>query len=234
VERAMLEKILTVRKKRLLSEIPVSLITDRTPFSDSLAGDTQFLDTVAACLDGGIRMVQLNESRQTSDRKFLALAKQLRALTAEKEALLIVHQRADIAKAVDADGLHLGPKHLDVTSARKILGHESLIGFSVHSTQEAQLVSEEEVDYFSAGPFFPSEYGPVHVPRSLSLIDWMNSHVQVPWFAAGGISQETLSMLPGIQRVMVSRALMRSRDPRKATQTLLAAINPTERVPAHS
>ena len=227
MDRFMFEKVLAVRKKRLLSDLNLYLITDRHRFGNSLTGDTDFIDHVAACLEGGVGIVQLRESKTTPDRKFMTLAKSLRTITAEFGAYLIIAERADIAKAVGADGVHLSPDSMDVNSARKIVGHESIIGLSVYAQGEAEIALEQEIDYLTAGPVFASEMVPGQPAVGLNFLKWLNNRTELPWFAAGGIDLAAVPQVlsGGAQRIALTRALMASRQPKQDAQKLLDILS---------
>jgi thiamine-phosphate pyrophosphorylase len=229
LESFMLEKVLIKRKKQLLQDVLLYLITDRSRFGDSTKGETEFLDHIAACLDAGVKIIQLRESRSIATRKMVSLARALRALTWEMNALLIINERADVAKVVDADGLHLNPDDLDVSSAKKILGPEFMVGASVYTQAEAEGVLASEVDYLTAGPIFPSEMVPGQPPVGLNFLEWMIARVDIPWFAAGGIDASNISKIiaHGGKRVALTRALMASKTPKVDTQTLLSALMQT-------
>ena len=89
------------------------LITDRHAVPD---GD--LVAAVARALEGGVRAVQLRE-KDLAEAEFLALARQLRALTSRHDAQLLINRRLDIALAVGADGLHLGPDAVAIAAARQ-------------------------------------------------------------------------------------------------------------------
>jgi len=87
---------------------------------------------VGKVLKGGCRLIELRE-KTMPDGECLKLACELRELTREAEALLIVNDRVDVARAADADGVHLGLDDLPIEEARKILGPSKLIGLTAHS-----------------------------------------------------------------------------------------------------
>lgn len=223
----MFDKVLNSRKKEHLEAVNLYLITDRTRFPNTGAGDTHFLEHVSACLEGGARFIQLRESRQVSTRRILSLAKSLRSLTQEFEALFIINERADIAKAVSADGVHLGPDDLDIASARKILGNEFIIGASVHTKIEAQRIFSQEVDYLTAGPVFASEMVPGQPAVGLKFLQWMIGECNLPWFAAGGIDFSSLDQVlsSGTHRIALTRCLMASKNPEEDTSKLIERLS---------
>ncbi len=107
------------------------LITNRKICEAKLA------DIISQAIDGGVETVQLRE-KGLSSVELYNLASEMRKITREKGANLIINDRVDIALAVDADGVHLGWKSLGIGLVRKMIGHDKLIGFSAHNLQEAK------------------------------------------------------------------------------------------------
>jgi thiamine-phosphate pyrophosphorylase len=226
LDNLMFEKILNTRKKEHLERLNLYLISDRSRFPDSVKGDHAFLDHLSACVASGVKLVQLKENRKVSDRKVLGLAKALRAITLEFDALLIIGERSDIAKTVNADGVHLGQEDLDPLSVRKILGHEAMIGVSVHTQGELEALVGMEIDYLTAGPVFASEMVPGQPPVGLKFLQWMKENANHPWYAAGGIDFASMAQITnvGIARVALTRFLMASKNPGEDTQKLMDAL----------
>lgn len=92
-------------------------------------------ESVSALLEAGIRLVQYRDKDRTA-REIYAAALRLREITNRYKALLIINDRADIALAVDADGVHLGQDDLPLKEARSIMG-DRIIGISTHNVMEA-------------------------------------------------------------------------------------------------
>ena len=176
----------------------------------------QFLDAV---LGAGVDIVQLRqkglEARQ--EMEYLSV---LRAACDRHGALLAVNDRADIACAVGADVLHLGQDDLPVPFAREIIGTGPLIGRSTHSEEQAAAaVAEEGVDYFCAGPVWPTPTKPGRPAPGLSLLSFAERlHARQPWFAIGGIDLGNLDQVleAGARRVVVVRAITDADDPERA------------------
>ena len=69
-------------------------------------------------------------------------------------AIVIVNDRADIAKLSAADGVHVGQDDLDPASARRILGGASIVGVSTHTEDQVRAAASTSVDYIAVGPIF--------------------------------------------------------------------------------
>ncbi|MBI5212582.1 MAG: thiamine phosphate synthase, partial [Nitrospirae bacterium] len=118
--------------------------------SDSCGIET----AVPVVLKAGIRWIQYREKNRTR-REMFHDARKLRELTKKFDACFIVNDYADIALAVDADGVHLGQDDIPVKEARKIM-EGRIIGVSTHNVQEAIDAEKEGADYIGFGSIFPT------------------------------------------------------------------------------
>lgn len=109
-----------------------------------------------AALNGGARILQLRD-KSTPLPQLLPLARELRRLTRAANALFIINDRADLALAIGADGVHLGPDDLPVIEARSVLGPHKIIGASCGSTEEALAAWRAGTDYIGAGAIFGTQ-----------------------------------------------------------------------------
>jgi thiamine-phosphate pyrophosphorylase len=185
----------------------------------------EFLDAV---LGNGVDIVQLRQ-------KGLEARREIEYLSVFREAcdrhgsLLAVNDRADVACAVRPDILHLGQDDLPVAVARRILGEDVLIGRSTHSGEEASAAAVEPgVDYFAAGPVWPTPTKPGRPAPGLKLLEYVAAHrVCRPWFAIGGIGPANLDEVLGCgaRRVVVVRALTEAPDPGTAAAELARRLH---------
>src|SRR5512133_550031 len=127
------------------------LITDR----HQVPSDCTLVETVRAALAGGVRAVQLRE-KDLPAAALYPLALELRALTRDYGAKLLVNDRIDLALAVEADGVHLGGHSLPVAIARKLLGPDRLLGVSTHCVEEISGAARDGVDFVTFGPIYPT------------------------------------------------------------------------------
>jgi len=160
------------------------LITDSGLFADT----PSFLDAMESALYGGVRLVQLREKGLCS-RDLLALARKLRDITGRHSARLFINERADIAKLIKADGLHLPVNAFSVSEARGLMGAEAFIGVSTHSVDEARAAEADGADYVTFSPIYdtPSKarYG---APLGLGPLPELTSRLTIPVYALGGIT----------------------------------------------
>jgi thiamine-phosphate pyrophosphorylase len=177
-----------------------------------------------------VGMIQLRD-KNLSDRELLAHARKLRehchSPRAEDEGcLLIINDRADIAAAVDADGVHLGQDDLPVKTSREILGPRKIIGVSTHSIEQARQAALDGADYIGVGPTFPSTTKSFEEFPGTALLKQVAEEISLPAFAIGGITLENLSevLATGIKRVAVSGAIANADDPGRVAREFLKSL----------
>ena len=169
---------------------------------------------VKAMVKSGVDVVQLRDKGR-SDREIIAVGRKIAELTCGSKTVFIMNDRADLANAAKADGVHLGQDDLEVGDARRIVGPSKMIGVSTHSLAQARQAVIDGADYIGVGPVFPSTTKHFETHVGLELIKEVAAEIKLPVFAIGGI---TLSNLPrvldsGARRVAVSGAINESDDP---------------------
>lgn len=184
-----------------------------------------------AALAGGVDVVQLREKGPDGPleaREELAALEVLAEAAARHGALLAVNDRADVALAAGADVLHLGQDDLPVTWARRVVGDEVVVGRSAHSAAETAAAAEEPgVDYFCAGPVWPTPTKPGRPAPGLELVRTVAERAPArPWFAIGGIDHARLDevLAAGARRIVVVRVITEAEDPRAAATALRARL----------
>ncbi len=187
-----------------------------------LRADRSHEDIARAALEGGASVIQLREkSLPTAD--VIAVARRLRALTQTAGALFIVNDRADIAVAANADGVHIGPEDLAPADARRIVGDDRIVGVSVSTVEEAA-AAVPYATYLSVGAIYGSTTkhdagDAVGVERVAAI---RAAFPTIPIVAIGGITPENLAAVAhvGADAAAVVSAVICS-DDMKATTRLL-------------
>ncbi len=183
-----------------------------------------FLDSV---LGAGVDIVQLRQKGLEAGPE-LRLLEGFRAACDRHGALLAVNDRADVAFASGADVLHVGQDDLAPAIARQVVGPDPVIGLSTHSpAQAAAAAADPAVDYFCAGPVWPTPTKPGRPAPGLGLIGFAAGlAAAVPWFAIGGIDEARLDdvLEAGARRVVVVRAITEAGDPGAAAGRLAARL----------
>ncbi len=153
--------------------------------SDTFGSDEAFLDAVAASLEAGVEILQLSE-KNSSAQRIINLGKRIRELCSIYDVLFIVGERADIAKIVDADGVHLSQDDIGIESARDILDLNAIVGVSAHTPEQALKAQVGGADYVAFGPVIGE--GAV----GLQYLKWASENINVPLFAFGAIDKENV------------------------------------------
>uniref|UniRef100_A0A7C2EIY3 Thiamine-phosphate synthase n=1 Tax=Ammonifex degensii TaxID=42838 RepID=A0A7C2EIY3_9THEO len=166
------------------------------------------VDVAREAIRGGAQIIQLRE-KELPARDFLASARALREVTAKAGVPLIINDRADIAAAVGADGVHLGQEDLPPAAARRLLGERAIIGVSTHSVSEALRAEKEGADYIGFGPVFPTKTKPECAARGVEALKEVLGQVRLPVVAIGGITPANLPQVlgAGARRVAVVSAV---------------------------
>jgi len=164
---------------------------------------------------GGASLIQLRD-KKSGACGFYESAKA--AVTAARECgvKLIINDRADIAAAVGADGVHLGQHDIPVEAARELMGPQAIIGLSTHNLSQAQLAIGLPIDYLALGPIFSTSTKDDPAPE-LGLEGLRQTrHMlgEFPLVAIGGITaNRALDVLQaGANSIAIISALMKNPD----------------------
>jgi thiamine-phosphate pyrophosphorylase len=184
-----------------------------------------FARRVEQLVAAGAPLLQLR-CKQSTDRERLARARLLRQLAEGSNTQIIVNDRADVAAAVAADGVHLGQDDLPVAAARRIVGTQALVGVSTHSLEQARRAVLDGADYLGVGPTFPSSTKAFADFPGTALLAAVAAEIRLPKFAIGGIDLARLRDVhsAGIRRVAVSAAIWQAVDVAAACQQFLEAL----------
>ncbi len=185
-------------------------------------------EPVEQVLSAGATCLQLRE-KELRDEDFLRLAWELKPLCARYDVPLIINDNVAVAKAVDADGVHVGQDDMAIQQARAILGPDKWIGTSVHNVAEAKAALAAGCDYFGSGAVFGSHTKPNVTVLTHQGLSEICAATPLPVVAIGGINAENVLSLAGtgIDGVAVISALFAQPDPTAATQHMLALAKQT-------
>jgi thiamine-phosphate pyrophosphorylase len=223
---------------------------------DGRGSDAEFERVVRELVEVGVDMIQLRD-KSLDDRELLSRAKTLVSLTrrqppalpgvsaggngdiqippaepgaderTQHRTLAVINDRADIAAAVGADGVHLGQEDLPVKEARAIVGTRMLIGVSTHNLDQVRAAVLDGANYLGAGPTFPSQTKKFDSFAGLDYLRSVAAETQLPIFAIGGIDADNLPevLATGIGRVAVSSAITAAAKPDCAARELLDMLD---------
>ncbi|MDT7604572.1 MAG: thiamine-phosphate pyrophosphorylase [Acidobacteriota bacterium] len=169
-------------------------------------------EQVARLTEGGARIVQLRE-KHAAPRDFYRDAQDAVRAARERGATIIINDRADIALALEADGVHLGQDDLSPSAARRLLGERFIIGYSTHTLAQIEAAAHLPVDYVAFGPVFATRTKENPDPSvGLELLARARSALNpaIPLVAIGGITRETAraALDAGADAVAVVSALL--------------------------
>ncbi len=152
------------------------------------------LDVLDACLEAGVRLVQLRE-KHMDDRQLYETARLWRKRTKAAGALFILDDRVDIALASGADGVHLGQNDLPFPAARA-LAPDLILGLSTHNPEEALAAQEAGASYINIGPIFPTNTKEVPTGAvGTAMIEAIRPLLHIPFTCMGGIKANNIDQV---------------------------------------
>ena len=181
--------------------------------------------TIAEAVAGGVDLVQHRE-KQLSDKDWLELARRVRQATQRAKVPLILNDRPDLARLVDADGVHLGQEDMTVAEARRIMGPDAIIGVSTHSIEQAEGALRAGASYLGVGPTFASRTKEFTAFPGLEYVAATAALTSLPAFAIGGITGENASLVvaAGLKRVAVGQAITQAKEPRRVAISIRSQL----------
>jgi thiamine-phosphate diphosphorylase len=192
----------------------------------SVAGGRDLPGLLEAVLAGGGRLIQLREKTMSLAELF-PLAQHLARRCREVGALFIVNDRADLALAAGADGLHVGQDDLPAREARALLPPPMILGVSTHDAVQARRAVADGADYVAVGSIFPTSSKTGFQLVGPELIRRVRPEVPVPLVGIGGITADNAPavLAAGADAVAVISALCAAPDPEAATRAFLGRIS---------
>lgn len=207
-------------KKKQLNNSRLYLILDK-----ETCAKMNMAKILKKAIRGGIDIVQLRDkisSTKTMTRDAYHLLK-----IAKKSGIpLIINDRIDVALAIGADGVHLGPDDIPVKAARKILTRKKIIGLSCRNISDIKRGERQKADYLGLGPVFRSQTKNTRPTLDPITFKKALKKSQLPLFAIGGITANNLRKMEGLDklkgklRIAVCREICLSPNPAQAAKKL--------------
>ena len=219
LERAAL---VAERSRDRLADVRVCVLVDGR--DDAAA----FGRLVESLLEAGVRMLQIRDKQLAvpalAARTRLALAAARRH--GDRPAIVVVNDRADVAAATGADGVHVGGSDLPTSLARRVVGPARLVGRTAHDVAEARAAAVDGADYLGVGPCFPSATKAFEAYAAPAFLREVVRETSLPAFAIGGISSGRLAEVAalGVTRVAVASAVTGAADPGRAAADIIAGL----------
>jgi len=199
------------------------LVTDR-----GLMTAASIEECVEQAVHGGCTVVQLRE-KTASSREFYETAMRVRRITGDLGVPLIINDRADIALAVSADGVHVGQDDLPLDAARRIMGKDAIIGVSVNNLTEALAAAAQGADYLGVGAMFATGTKTDADITSMDELRRIRTEIKLPIVAIGGINKNNVPLFAGtgIDGIAVVSAIVAQKDTGGAARELIALFKST-------
>jgi thiamine-phosphate diphosphorylase len=173
----------------------ICLVTDRHRVGAARNGADGLVDLVAAAADAGVDLIQVRE-RDMEARDLTTLVRRCVDAVRGTRAKVLVNDRADVAAAAGAHGVHLRSDSIAAARLRPLLASDALLGRSVHSAEEAGTVSlAGGVDYLILGTLFATPSKPLARPMTIDELSAACRRSPVPVLAIGGINVERAAMV---------------------------------------
>lgn len=200
----------------MIRDFRLYVIVDR-----KACGRRQPVYVAREAIAGGADVIQLRD-KQANAKELVKVGRTIRSLTYRKKVLFIINDRPDIAKAVGADGVHLGQDDLPIDVARSILGRKKIIGLSTHSVLQAREAQKSGADYIGVGPIFATPTKPEYKAVGVDLIKKVRNKIRIPFVAIGGIDESNIDEIldAGAISVAVVRAVCGAKDIKGAAKYL--------------
>jgi thiamine-phosphate pyrophosphorylase len=184
---------------------------------------------VESLLEAGVRMLQIRDK----DLPVPVLAERARAAVEiarrrhpDGRALVVVNDRADVAVAVGADGVHTGADDLPLVMVRRVVGPRALLGRTAHDLAEARAAVLDGADCLGVGPCFPSHTKSFAAYAPPEFLTAVAREIALPAFAIGGITLERIDEIValGYSRAAVASAVTGAADPGAAAAALIERL----------
>lgn len=198
------------------------------PIVDTLGDPTRSYTALAqAVLDAGVRFLQLRVKGEATGR-YVEIARDVKELTDRFGAQLIVNDRADIARLIDAAGVHVGQDDLPPEAARVVVGPGKIVGFSTHNLDQVVRAGRDgTIDYVGFGPLYAT--GSKERPDPVVGLDGLRRArvaVDLPIVAIGGIGGATMAAVldAGADAVAMIGEIVGAPDVTARVRELTAAL----------
>ena len=176
---------------------------------------------VEKALKGGATFIQLRE-KNLGEEEFLAEAKEIARLCKSYHVPFVINDNVEIAKKVDADGVHVGQSDMEALDVRKTLGEDKIIGVTAKTVEQAKAAEAAGADYLGSGAVFGTSTKKDAKPMDHALLQEICESVKIPVVAIGGIDGGNILLLKGrkMAGVAVVSGLFACEDIKKAAEDL--------------
>lgn len=191
-------------------------ITDRT-----WLGDETLYSQVEQALKGGATMIQIRE-KELAEEDFYEEAVEIQKLCRSYRVPLIINDNVELAKKIDADGVHVGQSDMEAGAVRSMLGPDKIIGVTAKTIEQAQFAQANGADYLGVGAVFHTGTKSNAKEITHDQLQEICACVEIPAVAIGGITRANVEQLQGrgMAGVAVVSAIFAQSDIEAATREL--------------
>lgn len=174
---------------------------------------------IQSALDAGCTWIQLR-MKSFSEQEIAPLALKVRDLCKTYQATFILNDFVQLAKEIDADGIHVGLTDMPVPEARNLLGNNKIIGGTANTLEDVQKRIAENCDYIGLGPFrftvTKDKLSPILGAEGYQTIIDALPVPHPPVYAIGGITVNDIAAITatGVYGVAVSGAVTGAANPK--------------------
>ncbi|MCH7396536.1 thiamine phosphate synthase [Belliella sp. DSM 107340] len=185
------------------------------------------LEAIENVLEAGCKWIQLR-LKNKSEQEVISIAREAKRLCENHQAVLIINDYVEIAKEIDADGVHIGLNDMSVAEARLILGENKIIGATANTIDHVKMHAQSTPDYIGIGPFrftqTKEKLSPIlGIDGYQKILNEMKQlRLNIPVIAVGGITDNDLPelMKTGIHGVAISGDINYAMDPRQKIEEI--------------
>ena len=179
-------------------------------------------------LEGGCKWIQLRMKDATDD-EVRSVAAEIQPLCKQNEAIFLIDDRVELARELQADGVHLGKNDMPVDEARRVLGEEFIIGGTANTFEDIERLASQGADYIGCGPFrfttTKKNLAPVlGLEGYRDIIENMRrAGIDIPVAAIGGITASDIDdiLATGVKGIAVSGSVLTAENPVAMMRTLI-------------
>ena len=191
-------------------------VTDRT----WLNGETLY-SQVEKAIKGGATFVQLRE-KNLDEKSFVDEAIEIQKLCRKYNIPFVINDNVQIAKMINADGVHVGQSDMSAEEVRSIIGNDKILGVSAQTVEQAIVAQNKGAHYIGVGAVFPTGSKSDAENVSYNTLKAICDAVTIPVVAIGGIGKHNVTELKhsGISGIAVISAIFAAKDIEQETKQL--------------
>ena len=127
--------------------------------------------------------------KKISTLNLIKISRKIKRITRKNNVKFLINDKPAVARAVSADGCHIGQKDMNLMSCRKILGKNKIIGITCHNSKKLALKAKSDgANYIAFGSFFVSSTKKSPFRANLAILRWAKKKINMPTVAIGGIN----------------------------------------------